>query len=99
MIERILKLNKELDGSIFLFGARQTGKSTILFQQFSGAIYIDLLDTEVRGRFSRQPVLLYEMLKDKPEKTLCFPFLLAKRLKCHCDLTVQEDGGAKNLVK
>ena len=70
MLERILQLNNELDGSIFLFGARQTGKSTILRQQFPNSIYIDLLDTEMRSRFSRRPVLLYEMLRDKNEGTL-----------------------------
>ena len=70
MIERILKINNELDGSIFLFGARQTGKSTMLRQQFPTSIYIDLLDTEIKNRFSRRPVLLYEMLKDKAENTL-----------------------------
>ena len=70
MIERILKIDKELDGSIFLFGARQTGKSTMLRQQFPKSIYIDLLDTEVKGRLNRRPVLLYEMLHDKPENTL-----------------------------
>ena len=65
MIERILKINNELDGSIFLFGARQTGKSTMLRQQFPTSIYIDLLDTEIKNRFSRRPVLLYEMLKNE----------------------------------
>ena len=70
MIERKLQIINELDGSIFLFGARQTGKSTILRQQFPKALYIDLLDTEMKSRFSRRPVLLYEMLKDKPENTL-----------------------------
>lgn len=70
MIERKLQIINELDGSIFLFGARQTGKSTILRQQFPKALYIDLLDTEIKTRFSSRPVLLYEMLKDKPEKTL-----------------------------
>lgn len=30
MFNRICKLGKELDGSVFLFGARQTGKSTFL---------------------------------------------------------------------
>lgn len=30
MLERILRIDRELDGSIFLFGARQTGKSTAL---------------------------------------------------------------------
>lgn len=70
MIERILKISNELEGSIFLFGARQTGKSTVLRQQFPQSIYIDLLDTEVKSRLSRRPVLLYEMLYDKPENTL-----------------------------
>ncbi|MBR6063488.1 MAG: ATP-binding protein [Bacteroidales bacterium] len=70
MIKRILQLTKELDGSVFLFGARQTGKSTLLRQQFPNTIYIDLLDTEIKSRFSRRPVFLYEMLKDKPEGTL-----------------------------
>lgn len=70
MIERILRIYKELESSIFLFGARQTGKSTILRQQFPKSIYIDLLDTEMSSRFRRRPVLLYEMLSDKPEKTL-----------------------------
>ena len=69
MIERKLQIYNELDSSIFLFGARQTGKSTILRQQFPDAIYIDLLDTEIKARFSRRPVLLYEMLNDKPENT------------------------------
>lgn len=70
MIERILQISRELEGSIFLFGARQTGKSTTLRQQFPKSIYIDLLDTEIKSRFSRRPVLLYEMLHDKPENTL-----------------------------
>ena len=70
MLSRILQISNELDDSIFLFGARQTGKSTILRQQFPKAIYIDLLDTEVKNRLSRRPVLLYETIKDKPENTL-----------------------------
>ena len=70
MLNRILQISSELDDSIFLFGARQTGKSTILRQQFPKAIYIDLLDTEVKSRLSRRPVLLYETIKDKPENTL-----------------------------
>jgi predicted AAA+ superfamily ATPase len=38
ILERNLQINKELDGSIFLFGARQTGKSTVLRQQFPNSI-------------------------------------------------------------
>lgn len=70
MLDRILQINKELDDSIFLLGARQTGKSTILRQQFPNAIYIDLLNTDMRGRLSRRPALLYEMLHTKESGTL-----------------------------
>lgn len=70
MLERILQINKELDGSIFLFGGRQTGKTTILRQQFPDAIFFDLLDTNVKRRLQQRPVLLYETLKNKPTGTL-----------------------------
>ena len=70
MLERIFQINKELEGSIFLFGGRQTGKTTILRQQFPDTTYFDLLDTNVRRRLQQRPVLLYETLKDKPTGTL-----------------------------
>lgn len=70
MLERIFQLSNELDGSIFLFGSRQTGKTTILHQQFPKSIFIDLLDTNVKERFRRRPVTLYETMIDKPEGTL-----------------------------
>lgn len=70
MYKRICKISNNLEESIFLFGARQTGKSTILREEFSQSIYIDLLDTNIKSRFSRRPSLLYEMLSDKPEHTL-----------------------------
>ena len=70
MLPRILNLSNEIDSSIFLFGARQTGKSTILRQQFPNAIYIDLLDSSIKERYRRNPTLLYEMLNGKPEGTL-----------------------------
>ena len=70
MLERIFQISKELDGSIFLFGGRQTGKTTILRQQFPNTTYFDLLDTNVRRRLQQRPVLLYETLKDKPTGTL-----------------------------
>ena len=70
MIDRILQINNELDSSIFLFGARQTGKTTALLMQFPNAIYIDLLDTDTKSRYMRRPAILYELLQDKPERTL-----------------------------
>ncbi|MBQ3636228.1 MAG: ATP-binding protein [Bacteroidales bacterium] len=60
-------LRVEEGESIFLFGARQTGKTTLLRERYPEATYIDLLDTELLRRFSKKPSLLYEMLKDAGE--------------------------------
>ena len=70
MLNRYLQLENELDGSIFLFGARQTGKSTILRTQLDKAVYIDLLDSELLMRFRSNPSLLYQMLQDKDANTV-----------------------------
>lgn len=70
MHNRLCNIDQHPEESIFLFGARQTGKSTFLRQQFPDSLYIDLLDTELRKRFERRPALLHEMLADKPASTL-----------------------------
>ena len=70
MFDRHFNISNELDMSIFLFGARQTGKSTYLRRHCPDAIYIDLLDTEIRKLYSQRPVSLYEQLKSKPSGTL-----------------------------
>ena len=70
MLERHFNISNELDMSIFLFGARQTGKSTYLRLRCPNAVYIDLLDTEIRKLYSQRPVSLYEQLKSKPSGTL-----------------------------
>lgn len=71
MYQRILHLQEYVEEmSIFLFGARQTGKSTILRKQFPSAIYIDLLDSEVYARYSRNPSLLYEYYHTQQAGTL-----------------------------
>ena len=70
MFSRIFKIINELDNSIFLFGARQTGKSTLLRNQLQNDVYIDLLDTRLKSRFHRNPSLLYDMLHSEPEGTL-----------------------------
>ena len=55
---------------MFLFGARQTGKSTLLKERFSGAIYYDLLNPSVRRAFKLNPNSFWEALQDKPAGTL-----------------------------
>lgn len=70
MFTRYYQLNKELETSIFLFGARQTGKTTLLLQQFPNAEYIDLLDSVTLRKFSNHPETLYELYKDRDSNTI-----------------------------
>lgn len=53
MLKRLLNLPKHQ--SFFLFGPRNTGKSTLIKQEFPNALYIDLLDPEQEDKFSRAP--------------------------------------------
>lgn len=59
---RYLKLQIEQGQSVFLWGARKTGKSTFLQSSFPDAIYIDLLKTDLFFRYNKQPSLLREEL-------------------------------------
>lgn len=62
MIDRILKLEEIATESVFLWGARQTGKSTLLEALFPNARYYDLLKSDVFERLHRRPALLREEL-------------------------------------
>lgn len=70
MYQRLFDIAGKLDEGMFLFGARQTGKSTLLKERFKGEIYYDLLDPELRRFFKRNPNALKDALADKPAGTL-----------------------------
>src|SRR3989338_7929348 len=63
MFRRIIKLNK--NNSFFLFGARGTGKTTLLKQGFGGekTLWIDLLTDADESRYGRRPDELSQALK------------------------------------
>lgn len=65
MIERLLKIEDIQTDSVFLWGARQTGKSTLLVNLFPEATYIDLLQLDTYERLRRNPSILREDLSDK----------------------------------
>ncbi|MEN6454898.1 MAG: AAA family ATPase [Prolixibacteraceae bacterium] len=48
--------------SLFLWGARQTGKSTLLKQLFPDSLWFDLLQSNVFERLSKQPYQLREVV-------------------------------------
>jgi uncharacterized protein len=68
MLPRLLKLSKS--NSFFLFGARGTGKSTLLNQLFDLSqsekiLYLDLLDPEVEKDLSVHPERLLEYVQSQ----------------------------------
>lgn len=69
MYARLLDLTKSKK-SFFLWGQRQTGKSSLLKKQFPSAHYIDLLDSSEYLDYSSQPSLFAERLVNFKSGTL-----------------------------
>jgi uncharacterized protein len=68
MYKRILDLNKLLKSkSFFLFGARSTGKTTLINQQLSNLKTYDLLDSDTYRRLTKQPKLIEEVVNSQAE--------------------------------
>ena len=70
MYTRYLTLDDSRNDTVFLWDARQTGKSTLLKKLFPGHRYFDLLKGEVFERFNRRPELLREELLSCDENEL-----------------------------
>lgn len=70
MFTRILTLEDSKNDTVFLWGARQTGKSTLLKTLFPEATYYDLLKSDEFERFSRRPSLLSEELSGIPSDSI-----------------------------
>ena len=58
--DRALELFLPNKKSAFLWGSRQTGKSTYLKARFPNAVWYDLLKSDVNWRFAKNPHLLRE---------------------------------------
>lgn len=65
MVDRMLDIPK--NRSFFLFGPRQTGKSTLLRNSFNSetSIYYDLLNSDEYIRFSTNPSIFREEILDR----------------------------------
>ena len=70
MIERFLTAEALGEDNTFLFGARQTGKTTLLLQLFPDARFYDLLESNTFERLQRNPSLLRQDLEMCEEGTL-----------------------------
>lgn len=70
MYNRVLSLSESETNSLFLFGARQTGKTSLLRERFPDCIYYDLLEFDIMMRFRQRPSLLRDLLMEVPNGSL-----------------------------
>lgn len=76
MFSRKLRMELPKQQSAFLWGARQTGKSSYLKKHFKESVYYDLLDTHEIVRFSKAPYLLREEIKTLSKMQLSKPIII-----------------------
>lgn len=75
-IQRYLKLTLPKPYSSFLWGARKTGKSTYLKQNFGTSLYVDFLKTDVLQKYINQPYLLREEILGASKDIFDTPIIL-----------------------
>jgi predicted AAA+ superfamily ATPase len=72
MFERKLHLPQEKTETFFLWGPRQTGKTTLLRQAYPDAFWIDLLKAEEYRRYVTRP----ERMREEIEALVAMPFVV-----------------------
>jgi predicted AAA+ superfamily ATPase len=75
-LPRTLAIDLPEGQSAFLWGPRQTGKTTLLRQQFPDSLWYDLLRTDLFLDLTRRPSLLREELLAAGEAVLRHPVIL-----------------------
>ena len=75
-IKRIFKLKLPPGQSAFLWGPRQTGKSTFLTNELEGHSYVDLLDSTLRLQLEKRPGLLREIVLNFSKESLLRPIII-----------------------
>ena len=72
---------------MFLWGARKTGKSTFLKNQFPNSLYIDFLQHSTFLEYSKNPSLLRERIKAIGYTSITGPIIIDEVQKipkgCH----------------
>jgi uncharacterized protein len=76
MISRLLKIDLPQKQSCFLWGARQTGKTTFLRKNFKKSIYYDFLKRDLYISFLKTPSLLREEVLGMTDFELSNPIIL-----------------------
>jgi len=70
MFDRFIDLPAAPSTSFFLWGPRQTGKSSLLRARYPQAVWIDLLKSDEFVRYSHKPELLRQELHARPAERL-----------------------------
>jgi len=76
MLDRIMTFSLPEQQSIFLWGARQTGKSSFLEKLYPNSLHYDLLDMQLFLRYTQSPYLLREELLKQPLEKLNRPIII-----------------------
>lgn len=76
LVERILNMRLPVKQSAFLWGARKTGKSTYLKENFPDSLVYDFLKTDLFLEISKEPSRLREKLLAQDSRTLKKPIIL-----------------------
>lgn len=69
MLKRELQIDLPAGQSLFLWGARKTGKSTYLKAYFPNSLYIDFLHHATFLEYSKNPSLLRERIQTMPQQS------------------------------
>ena len=74
--DRLMKIELPKRRSAFLWGPRQSGKTSYLRSNFENSAYFDLLDFDEVNRFSVRPRVLGELLAALPNEKLKSPVII-----------------------
>lgn len=70
MYRRLLNLPKNPTSSLFLWGPRQTGKTTLLKQIYPNAFRVDLLMSDILIKYLKEPALFREQIMALPNSQI-----------------------------
>jgi predicted AAA+ superfamily ATPase len=76
MFQRLMQIITPDQQSFFLWGARQTGKSSYLIKNYPDSLYFDLLDTELMLRFTQAPHQMREELLAQSKEKRLLPIII-----------------------
>jgi len=76
MFTRFLTIKAPKGQSFFLWGARQTGKSSYLATHYPHSLRYDLLDTQLLLRYIKEPYLFRTDLLSQPKEKLKLPIII-----------------------